>query len=491
MKIFKRTLHIAATSFPRRHVMAIAITSSSIALAMAFFPGENAQANKSEIPLTLQSIETPAPNLTDFGFNNKEAEPPVPELSQSTEHEGIENLPAPAAGSKPPAAENLVRTSTPNTVIAWQKAVVHSGDTLSALFSRQSLSAGTLHRILHTSKHGKALADIRPGQTIMLGRINGELTALKYVRNRLESIEYVRSDKGFTSHKVVREPEIRHSHAAGTITNSLFLAATDAGLTDNMTMKLANIFGWDVDFVQDIREGDSFELIYEEKYLDGDPIGYGDILAATFTNRGNAIKAIYYTDSRGKGDYYSPDGKSMRKSFIRTPVDFTRISSRYNPNRLHPVFKTKRPHRGVDYAAPTGTPIKASGDGVIKLAGRQNGYGKVVYIQHPNNIVTVYAHQNRIARGIRKGARVKQGQTIGYVGMTGWATGPHLHYEFRVNGAHRNPLTVKLPDAKPLPKNEMVSFKQLTKTMLAELNTRQATLLASAANPDEDAPTQQ
>ncbi|MCL6270493.1 peptidoglycan DD-metalloendopeptidase family protein [Sansalvadorimonas sp. 2012CJ34-2] len=453
----KRILRSAVQNFPRRHVVAIACVTTGIGLVLAFLPGEDAQAKRTEIPLTLSSIEDDGrevilQTISDTTLNTDQLQT----VSQAL--------------AKTPA----------EPVIAWEKVKVRSGDTLSDIFSRQSLSAGTLHRILNSTDHGRLLTRIRPGQFINFGRVDGKLNELKYVQNRLESVVYSVNENVYSSKKVIREPEIRRAYARATIDNSLFLAATKAGLPDNMTMRLANIFGWDIDFVMDIRKGDSFNMVYEEKYLDGERIGYGDILAATFTNRDKVLEAVYYTDNKGNSDYYTPSGKSMRKSFIRTPVDFTRISSPFNPNRLHPIFKTKRPHRGVDYAAPTGTPIKAAGDGVVKLAGRQKGYGNVVIIKHPNNIETLYAHQSRIARSLKKGQRVKQGQTIGYVGQTGWATGPHLHYEFRVSGRHRNPLTVKLPEAQPLPKSEMANFRQITRVMLAELERYSGTLLAAA-----------
>ena len=460
MNRLERMLHLAAQNFPRRHFLAIAGIMVFTAFVLAMVPGEDAQAKRTEIPLPLTEIDEPSLEMALMA-----------EKALLAETASQQSTPEQSSASES------------NSVIAWQNTKIRSGDNLSDIFSRQSISAATLQHLLK-SKHGRALEKIRPGQTIVFGRLNGELHGLKYIRNRLESIEYIRADSGFDSREVIREPEIRRAYASATIKNSLFIAATNAGLTDNITMRLANIFGWDIDFVMDIREGDSFHLVYEEKYLDGARIGYGDILAATFTNRGKTVEAVHYVDSSGNGDYYTPEGKSMRKSFIRTPVDFTRISSPFNPNRLHPIFKTKRPHRGVDYAAPTGTPIKASGDGVVHFSGRQKGFGNVVFIKHANNIMTVYAHQNRIARGLRKGQRVKQGQVIGYVGQTGWATGPHLHYEFRVNGVHRNPLTIKLPDAEPLPKREMVNFQQVTKVMLAELEKHSATLLAAADGGD-------
>ena len=461
----KRLLQSAVQNFPRRHVVAIACITSGIGLVLALLPGEEVHANRTEIPLALSS-DTSAKDI-------------------------ILELPPPAATSlNLPAQPDSVVPSyevSSSPVIAWQRVMVNNGDTLSDIFSRQSLSAGTLQRILRSTEHGKLLANIRPGQTISFGYFDGQLVTLEHIRSRLQSTVYSKTDNGFESQEVIREPEIRQSYASATIANSLFVASSNAGLPDNMTMKIANIFGWDIDFVMDIRDGDSFNLVYEEKYLDGERIGYGDILAATFSNRGSVHEAIYYTDSKGNGDYFTPEGKSMRKSFIRTPVDFARISSPFNPNRLHPIFKTKRPHRGVDYAAPTGTPIKASGAGIVQFAGKQSGYGNVVYIKHPNNIVTVYAHQSRVARGLRKGQRVKQGQVIGYVGQTGWATGPHLHYEFRVNGQHRNPLTVKLPDAQPLPQIEMDRFRRVTRVMLAELDRYSGTILASSDSDTKNA----
>ncbi|WP_345197194.1 OapA family protein [Kistimonas scapharcae] len=451
----RRATQQSLKAFPKRHLALAAGLMAVVSLLLIIVPSEPVSAKRTEIPL---AIETPE-SLAEIIDNN---------LTQ------------------PPAAGNNATQKTAVPVapsIDWKHVTIKSGDTLSVIFSKQGLSANTLHKLVSSSKEGKSLASIRPGQTLEFGFIDGELQQLRYVRTRLESLHFTRSGDSFTADEVIRKPEIRQNHVVGVIKDSLFLSANRAGLPDKLTMELANIFGWDIDFVLDIRSNDSFSLIYEEKFLDGKSIGYGNILAAEFQNRGETYRAIRYTDSKGKTDYYSPEGESLRKSFIRTPVDFTRISSGYNPNRKHPIFKTDRPHRAVDYAAPSGTPIKASGDGTIHFAGKQRGYGNVVYINHPNSITTVYAHMRNIRQGMRKGVRVKQGQIIGYVGMTGYATGPHLHYEFRVNGVHRNPLKVKLPDAKPLPKSEMAHFGRITRVMLAELETRQSsTLLAAKSN---------
>ena len=433
--------------FPRRHFLLVSTVAASIMGVMALLPSEEVEAKRNEIPLTIDA------------FAHIDHSSPAPESGLA---------------KQPTAVYDLEQQ-----LGIWYHVTIKSGDNLSTLFSTQGLSAGVVHQVANTPKHGKTLANIRPGESLEF-RITpqGNLTQLRYVQSKLESIFFNKTDDGYQAELITMAPEIRPGYTRGVIESSLFMASQKAGLSENLTMELAGIFGWDIDFVLDIRSGDSFHLIYEEKYLEGEKLGDGNILAASFTNQGQTYTAIRYTDSQGNTDYYTPDGKSMKKAFLRTPVDFTRISSRFNPNRLHPVFKTKRPHRGVDYAAPTNTPIKAAGDGRIKFSGWQNGYGNVVYIEHPNNIVTVYAHANKLAR-LKKGQKIRQGQTIAYVGQTGWATGPHLHYEFRVNGVHRNPVTVKLPDAAPIARSEMANFKQRSALILARLKAQSETLLAS------------
>ncbi|MET0094196.1 MAG: peptidoglycan DD-metalloendopeptidase family protein, partial [Sedimenticola sp.] len=262
--------------------------------------------------------------------------------------------------------------------------------------------------------------------------------------------------------------------------DSLYQSAQRAGLDDSLIMELANIFGWDIDFALEIRSGDTFSLIYEEKYLDGDKYRNGAILAAEFINQGRVVRAVRYEDEHGDGSYFSPDGKSMRKAFLRAPVDFRRISSRFTRERYHPVLGKKRPHRGVDYAASTGTPIKAAGDGKVIYRGRKGGYGRTIIIQHGQKYTTLYAHMSKYRGKVKNGSRVRQGQVIGYVGKSGLATGPHLHYEFRVNGVHRNPLTVKLPAAEPIAKKYRADFKQKSAPLLTRLDLVSQTMLATA-----------
>jgi murein DD-endopeptidase MepM/ murein hydrolase activator NlpD len=258
--------------------------------------------------------------------------------------------------------------------------------------------------------------------------------------------------------------------AEARITSSLFVAGQEAGLSDNLIMQLAAIFGWDIDFALDIRAGDSFKLLFEQRFKDGRKVDEGPILAAEFSNRGDSLRAVRYTAPDGITGYYSETGMAMRKAFLRTPLKFTRISSNFNLRRRHPVLNRIRAHRGVDYAAPTGTPVKAAGDGVVVFAGTKGGYGKTVVLRHGGVYSTLYAHLSRYAGGLRRGQRVGQGAVIGYVGSTGLATGPHLHYEFQVNGIHRDPLNVPLPRAEGIPADQLPRFEAEAALLLAQLD---------------------
>jgi len=363
--------------------------------------------------------------------------------------------------------------------VHWNTVTVRRGDSLAAIFSRLNLSPADLHRIMALGKPTAGLKRIRPGQHIKV-RTDGQdrLQELVFHIDKIHSLQVLRGDDGFQANELARKPEVRVNHAAAVINSSLFEAAQRAGLSQRLIMELANIFGWDVDFALDIREGDHFSVIYEQDYLDGKKLHDGDILAAEFTNQGHTYRAVRYTDPNGRTDYYSPDGHSMRKAFLRTPVAFTRISSRFGM-RYHPILHRMRMHDGVDYAAPKGTPVKSTGDGRIIFRGRKGGYGHVVIIKHGGRYSTLYGHLWKFARGQHVGSRVRQGQVIGYVGMSGLATGPHLHYEFRINGVHRNPLKVKLPAAAPIAAKYKPDYKAHAQDLLAELKVYTRTQLAS------------
>jgi murein DD-endopeptidase MepM/ murein hydrolase activator NlpD len=361
---------------------------------------------------------------------------------------------------------------------AWKSSKVKSGDSLALIFKRNGLEARDLHAIMQLGKETRRLRNLQPGQTFRFNLDeDGILQTLLYQVNKLETLAVQRDGDNFVASYHHQDVEKRTNHASAKISSSLFEAGRSAGLSDSLTMELANIFGWDIDFALDIRQGDHFTVIYEEHFLRGEKIGNGSILAAEFVNQGKSFKAIRYTDSSKHSDYYSPKGLSMRKAFLRTPVDFRRISSRFG-KRHHPVLNRMRMHKGVDYAAPRGTPIRASGDGKIIHKGRKGGYGRTIIIKHGGRYSTLYAHMNSYRRGIYVGKRVKQGQIIGYVGSSGRATGPHLHYEFRVNGAHRNPLTVKLPSAKPINTKYKTDFKQHAQVMISQIEMFKETNIA-------------
>jgi murein DD-endopeptidase MepM/ murein hydrolase activator NlpD len=352
----------------------------------------------------------------------------------------------------------------------WHTEIVKPGDSLSFLFNRAGLSDLSLHKFLSSNKSAAALKRIYPGQRVEFNiNDDSELLGLKFQKNRLNHIEFTKTDKGFVDNSIAIKPDSHIAYREATITSSLFLAGTAAGLEQSSIMELANIFGWDIDFALDIRTNDSFKVLYEERFINGEKIGNGPILAAEFTNQSKTFKAVRYTDADGNTNYYTPEGKSMRKAFLRTPVDFARISSHFNLKRKHPILNRIRAHKGTDYAAPTGTPIKAAGNGKVEFAGVKGGYGRTVVIRHGQSYKTLYAHMHKYGKGIRTGTRVKQGQIIGYVGKSGLATGPHLHYEFYKNGVVRNPVRVELPKAESIPKTLLANFKQQTQPLVAQM----------------------
>ncbi len=358
----------------------------------------------------------------------------------------------PADAEEPPALE-------PGQ---WHEIIVRRGQSLAAIFLQLKLAPKVLYDIMHADSAAKTLRRIKPGEVLRFHIIESELAALHYLPNPTSRLEINADGSGYSFAEYNREYEKRTQIASGVINSSLFQSAQEAGISEAVTMELAYIFGWDVDFALDIREGDKFAVVYEELYLDGEKVKNGNILAAEFVNDGQVLRALRYTDPDGKTDYFSPDGKNMRKTFLRTPVDFTRISS-YFGQRKHPVLNRLRAHKGVDYAAPRGTMVKTTGNGKVIFRGRKGGYGNTIVVQHGSGYRTLYAHLNGFQRGLRVGTQVKQGQTIGYVGSTGLATGPHLHYEFLVNNVHQNPLRVTLPDAHPIDSDYLPDFR--TKTM--------------------------
>lgn len=367
--------------------------------------------------------------------------------------------------------------------VDWKQVEVQPGQTLERIFRELGLSARLLHDVVNASEKTQQLARIRPGDEFAFDIDEEE--GFRSLRAEFDEESWLfveRTDNGIEARTEPRELEYRVVETQGTITTSLYRAAQQAELSDNLTMRLASIFGWDIDFALEIRGGDRFALIYEQVWRDGEYLRDGPILAARFVNQGETFEAVRFDAGDGP-DYFAPDGRPMRQAFLRAPLNFTRVTSDFNPRRFHPVTRRTQPHNGTDYGAPTGTPVWASGDGRVIRSSYNNRNGNYIFIRHGNNIETRYLHLSR--RHVNVGDRVQQGETIGRVGATGMATGPHLHYEFLVNGAHRNPRTVDLPPADPLPEDLMEKFQAQGRPLLARLDeVEQPQLLLASAEDD-------
>jgi len=401
---------------------------------------------------------------------------------------------APVASPAPAAATPSGTVGTPSAAlqagVASIQVIVGRNDTLDGIFRRMALDKSDLAAIRNLPGIRQSLDLLRPGDAINLTHSHdGAIKELTRKVSETQTLHVVREEAGFAA-KMISDPvETRLRTATATIDSSLFQAAEGADISDMVALKLANVFAWDIDFVLDIREGDRFTAVYEQIYQDGKYLRDGDVLAAEFVNDGKLYRAVRFTTEDGSTGYYTPDGKPMRKAFLRAPVDFTRVSSVFNPARLHPILNTIRGHMGTDYAAPTGTPVHAAGDGRVSFEGTRGGYGNAIVLDHSNSVSTLYGHMSRFATNVHMGSHVSQGDIIGYVGMTGLATGPHLHYEYLMNGVHMNPQTVKLAGAEPLRAESMGKFRAATATWLTNLSTPAATNVSAATVPSASAPT--
>lgn len=372
------------------------------------------------------------------------------------------------AALPPPSAVQMVRQA-PVVIDPWQHTEIRRGESMATVFARAGLPSSDLALLTATKSNRDVVARVHPGQSVSYLVEGGQLAAVRVKLSPLRTVEFKRNGEAFDKNEVERTP-VRHvTSARGTIRSSLYVSARNAGMPAEMILNLAQIFQWDVDFVLDIRDGDRFAVVYEKLMVDGQHVGNGEIMAAEFINQGRQFRAVRYVDADGHVGYYGPDGRSMRKAFLRAPLDFTRVSSGFNPKRLHPVLGTVRAHRGVDYAAPTGTPIYASGDGRVVTAASHHASGRHIVLQHGSRYQTKYLHLSRIAQGMTPGRRVRQGEIIGYVGATGWATGPHLHYEFLVDGVHKDPRGVKLALAEPVPEAERAGFQKVAANWMQAL----------------------
>lgn len=441
--------HIFNKCYPRNHLMLASAISASIIFAAMFTPEESAHGDRlrSEINGLVSNIDELRTTSGD----------------RSATQQIMENVAKAATEAAQQSAEKAYVT----------KVTVRHGDNLSSLFNQVGLSAQSLSRVINSSDESNVLNRLFPGNELSFYIPEpGQLKRLEVFTSPLEGYVFTLNDSRYDVEPILRTPEIVQVVREGRIADSLFLAGQQADIPANVIMSMADVFGGVIDFLLDPRQGDEFSIIYEEKYLDGQLVGTGEILAAQFVNQGREHAAVRYETSTGDVGFFSPDGESMRKAFLKNPLDVFRISSNFNPNRMHPILNTIRAHRGTDYAAPTGTPVRATADGVVTWASRNGSYGKLIVIEHQGSFETKYAHLNDYADDIKKGSRVRQGQIIGYVGATGGATGPHLHYEFLIGGVHKDPRTIveQLPLAIALDEAEMIRFRQHSQEVLRQLS---------------------
>lgn len=401
-----------------------------------------------------------------------------------------------AAQMHPDAAARVVRqelavpvalTAAPGATDAseyWREETIVRGDTVIDVLARLGVRDEDVNRFVHADRGARALYRLLPGKSVRV-RIDedGEMLALRYLTREGDLLEIDQTaDSEFRARTVAPPFATRLQLRSGEITTSLFGAADASGLPDAVTTQLAEIFSGDIDFFHDLRRGDRFTVAYEVLELDGEQIRVGRVLAAEFVNKDVTFRAFYFGDSQagGAGDYYAEDGKNLRKAFLRSPMEFSRVTSFFSLSRFHPILQLWRAHKGIDFGAPTGTPVRATGEGTVGFAGSQGGYGNFILLKHQGAYSTAYGHLSRFVAGMRRGARVHQGQVIGYVGQTGWATGPHLHYEFRINDVQRNPLSIALPTALPIPAAKLAAFRDRSALLSGELALARGLLMANA-----------
>jgi murein DD-endopeptidase MepM/ murein hydrolase activator NlpD len=355
---------------------------------------------------------------------------------------------------------------------------IQRGDTVASLLARLHIEDPEALQMLRNHKQAKALHQLIPGRTVRAATTaEGRLVNLRYL-NEGNLLAVDRNGSGYTVKEEPARLEQRVLMISAQVRNSLFGATDAAGLTDAVATQIADIFSTDIDFHRDLRKGDRFSVVYEVFYHDGELVKTGRVLSAEFINQGKSYRAVYFQSSDGRGGYYTLDGRNLRKQFLRSPLEYSRITSGFTNTRFHPVLRTWRAHKGVDYGAPIGTRVKATADGVVEFAGRQGGYGNLIVLHHQSKSTTYYGHLSGFAKGLRKGKHIMQGDVIGYVGATGLATGPHLHYEFRVNDVSQNPLRVAMPLAPPITPAQKPGFEQTAKLYAQRLDLLHGTNVA-------------
>lgn len=380
-----------------------------------------------------------------------------------------------------PSANETANTAEISEQNFWYKDYVRRDDTLQSLIARLNIRNRDAYDFIRNNPTASEIArSLIPGKQVDASTdAEGNLISFEYQLTTDQFINIKKTGDGYEAEKSLRQLEVRPILKSAKISSSLFAATDAANIPDNIAIQVADIFESEIDFHSDLRSGDHFNVIYEGSYYQGELLKSGDVLAAEFVNNGKTFRAVGFRGNDGKMQYFTPEGKSLHKSFLRSPLEFTRVSSGFSVARFHPVLQRVRAHKGVDMAAPTGTRVKASGDAVVDFVGRKGGYGNVIVLKHKNGVSTVYGHLSRFAEGLRRGIKVSQGEIIGFVGMTGVATGPHLHYEFLLNGQHRDPMKVALPKANSIDASNRVAFDKASTQLSAQLGLLGASNIAA------------
>ncbi len=361
----------------------------------------------------------------------------------------------------------------------WREERILRGDTVASILARLSVNDPEALSYLLQAKDVRSLYQLIPGRSIrVVTTQEGRLESLAYVNTDGRRLTVARNENGFSATEEVPQTEQWVMQSSGEIESSLFGATDAAGIPEMVATQIAEIFSSDIDFHRDLRRGDRFSVIYEALAADGEFVGFGRVLAAEFVNQGRTFRAVFFRDDEGRNGYYTPDGRNMRKAFLRSPIEFSRVTSGFSNSRFHPVLKAWRAHKGIDYGASTGTRVRVTADGFVTFAGRKGGYGNVVIVRHPNGYTTLYAHLSGFAQGIRPGKRIIQGEVVGLVGSTGLATGPHLHYEFHVNGVHQNPMRLAMPPGPPINEQSRSAFQDTALPLFSRLDMLRNTDLA-------------
>lgn len=350
--------------------------------------------------------------------------------------------------------------------------IVGNGDTVKSILRKSQIDSSDINQFVYKTKDADKFFNLKLGQEVIVERDQNNYLVRFIINNGNFSVLQAKKSKdgSFAISEAEKDYKLVKRYVAGQINSSLSHSAKKVGLSSVQVNQLTNIFAWDIDFKYDIKKGDTFSAVFEQKVVDDKVVGTGDIVAAEFILSGKKYTAYLNEDLKGNKKYYNESGASLQKAFLRNPIDFARVSSTFSNQRVHPIFKKVRAHKGTDYAAQIGTPIKTTGDGVVEFIGTQNGYGNVIVVDHGRGYSTLYAHMKGFKKGLKKGSKINQGEIVGYVGMTGYSTGPHLHYEFKINGIAQNSLTVDLPTAEPLNKTQMLAFKNNVKTIAMNMD---------------------